>query len=184
MSVFLPEAKDPERPEAVVRIGNEDELVVGIADGVHRSAGERFRHILRAEGEVEGALPLSARGLGRQRPNRGGREGRRGGHRADKAATVVDAGGEVGAKAGEVVTKKRGGGCEGVGVGERRRRLHWDGRHGESGMSVRHISLFLLWPSLFSSCNTLILLAWLLGMSCDLGISERICLLPPLSPSF
>lgn len=183
MSVFLPEAKDPERPEAVVRIGNEDELVVGIADGVHRSAGERFRHILRAEGEVEGALPLSARGIGRQRPNRGGREGRWGGHRADKAATVVDASGEVGAKAGEVVTKKRGGGCEGVGVGERRRRLHWDGRQGESRMSVRHIS-----PSFCYACRCLVpvtlILAWLLGMSCDLGISQRICLLPPLSPSF
>lgn len=117
VGVLGAEAEEAEGAEAGGGVGDEHELVAGVADGEDGGAGERARDLVGREREGEGGGgALRPRGRRRRRHSSEGWARRRG---------------EAGREAGEVVVEEGGGRGEGVGGqrrggggGVRRRRRH------------------------------------------------------------
>lgn len=117
VGVLGAEAEEAEGAEAGGGVGDEHELVAGVADGEDGGAGERARDLVGREREGEGGGgALRPRGRRRRRHSSEGWARRRG---------------EAGREAGEVVVEEGGGRGEGVG-GQRR------GGGGGGGRRVGH----------------------------------------------
>lgn len=57
LGILLAKAEEAKGLHPVVGVGDEDELVARVADGVYGGAGHGFCHVVGAESEVEGVGP-------------------------------------------------------------------------------------------------------------------------------